>query len=72
MVYFACSYFLCRAFSTDQSEDILYNGKYSECHSDVAFMIPIAEMAESMSAVEDILYIYNRASSLNDDRGARR
>jgi glycosyltransferase involved in cell wall biosynthesis len=56
-------------FKQIRLEDIVYEGKYFDAAADVAFMIPMAEMAgEHLQFVEDILYIYNRASPLNDNK----
>ena len=56
-------------FKQIRLEDILFEGKYYDAAADVAFMIPMAEMAgEHLHFVEDIFYIYNRASPLNDNK----
>lgn len=56
-------------FKQIRVEDIVYEGKYFDAAADVAFMIPMAEMAgKHLQFVDDILYIYNRASPLNDNK----
>ncbi len=56
-------------FKQIKLQDLLYEGKYCDAAADVAFMIPLAEMAgEHLCFIEDILYIYNRASPLNDNK----
>jgi glycosyltransferase involved in cell wall biosynthesis len=56
-------------FKQIKETDLLYEGKYYDVAADVAFMVPIAEMAkEHLRFIKDILYIYNRASPLNDNK----
>jgi glycosyltransferase involved in cell wall biosynthesis len=56
-------------FKQIRLNDILFEGQYYDTAADVAFMIPLAEMAgEHLHFVEDIFYIYNRASPLNDNK----
>lgn len=56
-------------FKQIRVDDIVYQGKYFDVAADVAFMIPMAEMAgEHLQFVDEILYIYNRASPLNDNK----
>lgn len=56
-------------FKQIQLEHMMYKGKFLESTSDQAFMLPIVEMGGNhVFFVEDILYIYNRATALNDDK----
>jgi glycosyltransferase involved in cell wall biosynthesis len=56
-------------FKQIKESDLLYEGKFFDVAADVAFMVPIAEMAkEHLRYIKDILYIYNRASPLNDNK----
>ena len=50
-------------------EDILFEGAYLDAACDLAFMIPLAEMAgERTHFVDEVLYLYNRANPLNDHK----
>ncbi len=50
-------------------EDVLYEGKFCDAAYDVAFMVPMVEMAgKHLKFVDDVLYIYNRATPLNDHK----
>ena len=61
--------FYAALFKQIKLQDLLYEGKYLDTASDVAFMVPIAEMAaDHLHFVNDVLYIYNRASALNDHK----
>ena len=45
------------------------NKSLLSCACDVAIMCPVLEMAhDKVKFIEDILYIYNRATPLNDDK----
>jgi glycosyltransferase involved in cell wall biosynthesis len=49
--------------------DLLFDGKYYDAANDVAIMIPLVEMAgKHVEFVPEILYIYNRATPLNDNK----
>ena len=49
--------------------DILFEEKYVDAACDVAFMIPMVEMAgERAHFVNEVLYLYNRANPLNDHK----
>jgi glycosyltransferase involved in cell wall biosynthesis len=49
--------------------DLTFQGKFLDSASDVAFMIPIAEMANKRSKyLDEVLYVYNRATPIADDR----
>ncbi len=61
--------FYASLFKQIRLSDILFEGQYYDAAADVAFMIPLAEMAgEHLHFVEDIFYIYNRASPFNDNK----
>ncbi len=50
-------------------KDLLFEGQFYDAASDVGFMIPMVEMACShVRYVDEIFYIYNRASPLNDNK----
>lgn len=56
-------------FKKIQLKDLLKEGKYFDATYDVAFMIPLVEMAQDhVHYMKEILYIYNRASLINDDK----
>lgn len=49
--------------------DLLYEGKYFDTAYDLAFMIPMVEMAGSHAKyLREVFYIYNRATPLNDNK----
>ncbi|MDN3506589.1 MAG: glycosyltransferase [Simkaniaceae bacterium] len=53
-------------------KDLLYQGNFFQMTADVAIMMPMVEMAGwHHSFVPDLLYIYNRTSSINDDKISR-
>lgn len=53
-------------FKKIKYEDLLYKGNFIECAEDVAFMIPMIEMAGShVTFVPSKLYTYNRSNSLS-------
>lgn len=50
-------------------KDLVYEGKFADAASDVAFFVPLVEMAGPHARyIPDILYIWNRATPLNDDK----
>jgi len=50
-------------------EDFQIDGLFFDCASDVAMMVPMAEMAgKHYRHIPDILYIYNHVSPINDDK----
>jgi len=56
-------------FKKIQLKDLLKEGKYFDAAYDVAFMVPMVEMAhDHVHYMKDIFYIYNRASPINDDK----
>ncbi|HEY2810091.1 MAG TPA: glycosyltransferase family 2 protein [Rhabdochlamydiaceae bacterium] len=56
-------------FKQIRLQDLIVEGSFYDAASDVAFMVPIAEMAgEHLLFIKDILYIYNRATPLNDHK----
>jgi glycosyltransferase involved in cell wall biosynthesis len=47
-------------------KDLLYNNKFLPCCADLATMIPMLEMAGNrFKFINEILYVYNQANSLN-------
>ncbi|MBS0604825.1 MAG: glycosyltransferase [Verrucomicrobia bacterium] len=56
-------------FKKIKTRDLQWEGKYYDATYDLAFMIPMAEMAgEHVKFLKEILYIYNRATPLNDNK----
>lgn len=56
-------------FQKIRKEDLLYNGKFIPKAIDLAFIIPIIEMAGIHSKfVSDVLYIYNNSHPQNDHK----
>lgn len=56
-------------FKKVKLEDFQIDGHFFDCTSDVAMMVPMAEMAGShYRHIRDILYIYNHVSPMNDDK----
>jgi len=50
-------------------QDLIYEGKFVDAANDVAFFIPVLEMAGThIQYVPEVLYIWNRATPLNDDK----
>ncbi len=50
-------------------EDMQWDGKFYDATYDLAFMLPMAEMAgEHAKYIDEIFYIYNRATPLNDNK----
>lgn len=61
--------FYASLFKRIQLKDLLRQGDYFDAAYDVAFMLPIAEMAgEHLHFIDEIFYVYNRASPINDDK----
>jgi len=60
-------------FHKINKKDLMYNGKFVHVASDVAFMMPICEMASNghIKFIPEILYIYNIENPLNDDTTKR-
>ncbi len=53
-------------------EDFLYEGSFLPMSCDLAYMFPIVEMArEHVYFTQDVSYIYNRETGLNDDIRSR-
>ena len=58
-------------FKKIEKKDLLKNGKFFEIASDVAYMIPMLEMADGNFAfVEEILYLYNTSNPISDVKQA--
>lgn len=59
-----------RLWKNIKKEDLLDNkGNFYQMAWDLAFMFPMLEMSGKRSAyIEEILYVYNRANPLNDDK----
>ena len=56
-------------FKKVKFEDFQIDGHFFDCTSDVAMMVPMAEMAGShYRHIRDILYIYNHVTPMNDDK----
>jgi glycosyltransferase involved in cell wall biosynthesis len=56
-------------FHQIKDEDFLFEGKFFDAAPDQMLIIPIAEMAGThYRHIKDILYIYNRATLLNEDK----
>lgn len=56
-------------FHRIKKEDFMKDNMFFSMCADVAMMLPMLEMAGSHSRfIPDVLYIYNRATSLNDDK----
>ena len=52
-----------------KKEDLFYEGKFYTMTGDLAIMYPMIEMAGIHTKfVDEVLYIYNKANSLNDDQ----
>lgn len=50
-------------------KDLAYEGKFVDAANDVAFFVPVMEMAgPHVRYMPEILYIWNRATPLNDDK----
>ncbi len=56
-------------FKKIQPEDLQYQGKFVSMACDVAFMFPMLEMSGGRFVfIPEVLYIYNRANAINDDK----
>lgn len=56
-------------FHKIKKEDLLYEGEFFPMACDLAIMYPILEMAGTHSKfISEILYIYNRATPINDNK----
>ncbi len=56
-------------FQNVKLRDLAFEGKFVDAANDVAFFIPVMEMAgPHVHYVPEILYIWNRATPLNDDK----
>lgn len=62
--------FYASLFKKINKEDLLFDQTFYQMSSDLAFMIPMLEMAgrEHIQFIKDILYIYNRSNPINDDK----
>jgi glycosyltransferase involved in cell wall biosynthesis len=59
-------------FKKIKLNDLLYMGKFYPMAGDVAFMIPIIEMAgERHQFIADIMYVYNEGTTINEHRRSR-
>ncbi|MBS0655168.1 MAG: glycosyltransferase family 2 protein [Verrucomicrobia bacterium] len=56
-------------FHKIKKDDFLHEGKFFSVASDLAFMFPLLEMASlgHIHFIEEVLYIYNRQTPINDD-----
>ena len=58
-----------RLFKSIKREDLMYQNTFCPKSGDLALMFPMLEMAGFHAKfIPDILYIYNRATVLNDDK----
>ncbi len=56
-------------FKKIQDQDFLYEGEFAPSCADFYYMVPMLEMAGTHSKfIPDVLYIYNRANPINDDK----
>lgn len=56
-------------FQNLKLKDLAYEGRFVDAANDAAFFIPVLEMAgPHIQYVPEILYIWNRATPLNDDK----
>lgn len=56
-------------FQLISKEDLLYEGKFIQKAGDLAYTLPILEMAGKHSQfIPDVLYIYNKSQPLNDNK----
>ncbi|MBS0620538.1 MAG: glycosyltransferase family 2 protein [Verrucomicrobia bacterium] len=61
--------FYAQLFKAIELKDLFYEGKYCSAAADVAYMIPMVEMAgKHAKYLDEILYLYNRSNPLNDTR----
>lgn len=58
-------------FAKIKDEDKKFNGEYLKYAGDLAFMLPMLEMAgEKSRYISDIMYVYNRTNPLSEDKVA--
>lgn len=56
-------------FKKIQEKDLLLDGQFYKAAADVGWMIPMVEMAgQHVRYVDEVFYIYNRATPLNDHK----
>jgi glycosyltransferase involved in cell wall biosynthesis len=56
-------------FQKIKKEDMYYEGDFVKSAQDVAYMVPMFEMGGKHSKfIAEILYVYNRANPINDDK----
>jgi hypothetical protein len=56
-------------FKQIKLEDVLHEGNFFASTYDQVFMLPLVEMASAhVKKIDEILYVYNRATILNDDK----
>lgn len=56
-------------FHKIKKEDLLYEGSFLSIAGDVAFLVPVCELAGKHSRfVPDVLYVYNVANPINDHK----
>lgn len=61
--------FYAKLFKLINVEDLKYNGRFFEMTWDQAMMFPMIEMAaERHCYISEILYVYNTATSINDNK----
>jgi len=54
-------------------EDLMFRGKFVSMASDLAYMFPMLEMAGGrFKFIREVLYIYNRANPINDNKVNKR
>ena len=65
----ALATFYAELYKEIRLRDCLFEGRFFDAAADVAFMVPLAEMAGRRAKyLDEVLYIYNRATALNDDK----
>jgi len=58
-------------FKKIKKEDLLYDGVFLDRTADLGYMFPMMEMSGGrIEYIEDVLYIYNRATPINDNKVA--
>lgn len=56
-------------FKKIKIEDLMYEGEFFPMTCDMAFMFPMLEMArDHYMCINEVLYIYNRLSPINEDK----
>ena len=59
-------------FKRIKLQDLQHEGKFYSIAGDIAFMLPLLEMAgHRIKFIPDVLYMYNRLTALNDDKKDR-